>query len=118
VVNLRNSDGQVACSLHNTSATFPHNPDQSLARILVPVKNNEAVCEFAGVPPATYAVAAFHDENSNNKMDRYFFGMPREGVGFSNVLRVRLSAPGFGESSFAYESGTKEVVVYTNYLGL
>ena len=36
------------------------------------------------VPPGAYAVAAFHDENGNGKLDRNLLGLPTEPYAFSN----------------------------------
>ena len=37
-----------------------------------------------------YAVQAFLDENGNGEVDRALFGIPKEGVGFSNDAKIRL----------------------------
>ena len=39
------------------------------------------------LPPGTYAIGIFHDANLNNRLDNYFFGVPREQYGFSNNAR-------------------------------
>lgn len=119
VVGLRGgSGGQVACAIHNSEETFPHNPEQAVARVIAPVHDGSATCEFKGLAPGTYAVTAFHDENSNDKMDRYFFGMPKEGVGFSNNPKFTFNAPDFDPCKFDYAGGAKTVVVTVVYLGL
>jgi uncharacterized protein (DUF2141 family) len=40
-----------------------------------------------------YGGVSIHDENSNMKLDRNFFGISEEGFGFSNNPRAMLSAP-------------------------
>ena len=45
--------------------------------------------------PGDYGVVAIHDENKNQKLDRNFAGIPKEGFGFANNPRVRFSAPPF-----------------------
>ena len=47
------------------------------------------------LPPGEYGVVTIHDENKNQKLDRNFVGVPKEGFGFANNPRVRLSAPPF-----------------------
>jgi len=39
---------------------------------------------LAGIPPGTYAIACYHDENDNGKLDTNFLGIPKEGTGASN----------------------------------
>ena len=58
------------------------------------------VVRIATLPPGTYAVQATHDENSNGKVDRGLFGIPREGVGFSNDAPIRLGPPKWADAQF------------------
>ena len=49
---------------------------------------NSAICQFNDIPPGTYAIAVFHDENANGKLDKNFLGIPCEGYGASNNVRT------------------------------
>ena len=53
-----------------------------------------------GIPPGRYAAQGTHDENHNGKVDRALFGIPKEGVGFSNDARIRFSPPKFDDAAF------------------
>ncbi len=57
-------------------------------------------CSFADLPPGRYAIAVYHDENSNGKLDTYWYGKPREGAAASNNPHPSFRAPNFKESSF------------------
>ena len=52
------------------------------------------------VPPGTWAAQAFHDENRNGIIDRNFFGIPTEGLGFSNDARFNFGPPSFAAAAF------------------
>jgi uncharacterized protein (DUF2141 family) len=41
----------------------------------------------------SYAIAAYHDENNNNKLDKSFAGIPNEKYGFSNNVRGIFGPP-------------------------
>jgi len=56
-----------------------------------------------GLPPGRYAAQAFLDENSNGKVDRALFGIPKEGVGFSNDAKITLGPPKFADAAFAFD---------------
>jgi uncharacterized protein (DUF2141 family) len=60
---------------------------------------NEVSCTFYNLPEKKYGVCIYHDENSNNKCDKNFFGIPTEGYGFSNNKKPVLSVPTFEECS-------------------
>ena len=53
------------------------------------------------VVPGRYAAQGTHDENHNGKVDRALFGIPKEGVGFSNDAKIRFSPPKFADAAFA-----------------
>lgn len=61
------------------------------------------------VPAGRYAVQAFLDENDNGKVDRALFGIPKEGVGFSNDAKITLGPPKFAEAAFDYDGGLKTI---------
>ena len=59
------------------------------------------------LPPGTYAIGIFHDANLNNRLDNYFFGIPREQYGFSNNARGFMGPPSFEDAAFLVEGKTK-----------
>jgi uncharacterized protein (DUF2141 family) len=116
IVGLRNDKGQVLCALFSSAADFPKKPDKAVARTTSVISNRQGVCDFSGIAPGTYAVSAFHDENSNGKLDTNFMGIPREGVGASNDARGHLGPPKFDAASFRYQGGRLEMKITINYL--
>ena len=65
-----------------------------------PAVAGSVVVRMTGVPPGTYAAQAYQDENDNRKIDRNFFGIPTEGIGFSNDARMRFGPPSFADAAF------------------
>ena len=59
------------------------------------------------VAPGTYAIGIFHDANLNNRLDNYFFGVPREQYGFSNNARRFMGPPSFDDAAFTVEGKTE-----------
>ena len=51
------------------------------------------------VPPGTYAVQVFHDEDGDGEFDRGAF-RPLEGMGFSRDARMRFGPPRFADAAF------------------
>jgi uncharacterized protein (DUF2141 family) len=45
--------------------------------------------------PGVYAIALYHDENANQKIDRTGIGLPAEGYGFSNNPPTLVGLPSF-----------------------
>jgi uncharacterized protein (DUF2141 family) len=73
-----------------------------VAHIVARISAQKAVCEFPGIAPGTYAVSVYHDENSNDKLDTNFLGIPREGVGASNNARGHMGPPKFDSAKFEW----------------
>jgi uncharacterized protein (DUF2141 family) len=115
---LRTDKGQVLCALYSSAQAdaFPKKADKAVARLTVKIVDRQAVCEFTGVAPGTYAVSVVHDENSNGKLDTNFIGMPREGVGASNDAKGRMGPPKFSAAAFQYASGRVDLKIHVNYL--
>lgn len=62
---------------------------------------NAATVRFNfNLPPGSYALAIFHDLNSNNKLDRKWIGLPDEPYGFSRNFKPRFGPPEFSDCSF------------------
>ena len=59
------------------------------------------------LPPGTYAIGIFHDANLNNRLDNYFFGVPREQYGFSNNAGGFMGPPSFEDAAFLVEGKTE-----------
>jgi uncharacterized protein (DUF2141 family) len=115
VVNLRNSTGQVICTLFNSPIAFPTDSTRAIAQVAAPIKDNAAVCSFSGLAPGKYALVAFHDENSNGKFDRNWFGLPKEGYAFSNNVRPVFSPPSFKAAAFDYGGGDQWLTLVMRY---
>jgi uncharacterized protein (DUF2141 family) len=113
---LRNDKGQVVCDLHSSADGFPKNGDKAVAHAKSPISSGHAVCDFPDVKEGTYAVAVFHDENSNGKLDTNFMGIPREGVGASNNAKGHFGPPKFNAAAFRYSSGRLELKITVTYL--
>jgi uncharacterized protein (DUF2141 family) len=88
---LRNVKGQVVCALHASADGFPKNGDKAIAQAKSRIASGYAVCDFPDVKEGTYAIAVFHDENSNGKLDTNFMGMPSEGVKLP-IMQKAISA--------------------------
>lgn len=116
VVGLRNNKGQVLCFLFSSAIGFPKKDDKAVAHYTSGISNRQASCEFSGIAPGTYAVSAFHDENSNGKLDTNFMGIPREGVAASNDARGRLGPPKFDDAAFQVSGDPVDLKITITYL--
>jgi uncharacterized protein (DUF2141 family) len=115
VAGLRDSTGQVICTLFNSPGAFPSDSNKAVRQATVAIRNRSAECDFAGIAPGEYALVAFHDENGNGEFDRNWFGMPKEGYAFSNNVRPVFAPPSFKAAAFHYAGGDQWLTVAMHY---
>ena len=65
----------------------------------VPAKKGSMLFSIS-LPVGIYAISAIQDKNSNEKLDKNFFGSPTEPYGFSNDARATFSAPDYKDAQF------------------
>ena len=116
ILNSRNSTGTVDCALFDAPEGFPIEVLRSATNVMViKVRHTQARCDFADIPPGTYALAVIHDENTNGKLDTHWLGIPTEGYGFSNDAKGLLGAPSFAAASFIYDGQNLELTISLQY---
>lgn len=112
---LRNDKGQVVCALFASSKHFPDG-EHALKGDIVKVASRQGTCRFTGIQPGTYAVALFHDENSDKVLNT-FLGIPREGFGFSrNAPPSTFGPPKFSAAAFRVVEGDYTLSVTMRYM--
>ena len=115
VAELQSNDGKVACALFTPeqAATFPGT--QAVREMMVPITNRKAICRFEDLKKGFYAIAVFHDENDNGKLDTNFLGIPIEGAGASNGAQGWLLPPKFDDARFEFTGGEHDIKINVNY---
>jgi uncharacterized protein (DUF2141 family) len=114
VHGVRNDRGHVLVALC-TKADFlqPH----CRWKGSVPAVPGTVAVTIKDVPPGRYAAQAFHDENDNGTLDRNFFGLPKEAMGFSNNAPMHLGPPRFDTAAFTVGSAPTELNFSLQYFG-
>lgn len=112
VGNVRNAKGQVHIDICPQASFLEDNCPYSAS---APARSGVTVVVARGIPPGHYAVQAFHDENVNHKVDRALFGIPKEGVGFSNDAPIRLSPPKWKDATFAFNGIDQSIHLNLRY---
>ncbi|MFC0252791.1 DUF2141 domain-containing protein [Massilia consociata] len=72
----------------------------------VPAQAGETVVSLKDIPPGTWAVLAYQDENDNGQLDRNFIGIPKEKYGFSRDAASRFGPPSFDAAAIEVGEGT------------
>ncbi len=113
--NLRNTRGVVRLCLAPSAAGYPSCAAGSGARRVNVPASAAARIVVPGVAPGDWAIAVFHDENGNEKLDTSL-AIPREGFGFSNNPPVRFGAPAYARTRFTVSGPVTRHRVRMRYL--
>lgn len=90
-------------------------PAKALRQADAFISGGTARIVFPGLPPGGYAVAAYHDENGNGKLDTGFLGIPTEGLGASNDAKGFMGPPDFDHARLEIRAGENRIVVHVVY---
>ena len=111
VSNIEEKRGTIHYGVYNNSKLFPDESGKILGGYEEVSKVIENGLLIDGLKESMYAIAIFHDKNSNNKFDT-FFSIPQEKFGFSNNARVLLGPPKFEEASiFVGQNSIVEIMI-------
>ena len=114
IEKLRNLKGELHFCLTREPAHFPDcKRDPKAVTRSAPATAGRI--RIAGLAPGGYALAIFHDENRNRKLDM-LIGIPREGFGFSRNPVVRFGAPKFRQVRIDLPTGFTRQTVRMQYV--
>ena len=114
VTNILNQNGKIAIGLYNKDDDTFASMSKYYKAINLEINDKNVIYTFKNIPNGTYAISVIHDENENQKLDKNFFGIPKEGYGFSNNIRPSFRSANFEESKFKLNSD-KNIVINIGY---
>lgn len=109
VDSIRNSEGKIMVAFFNAHDTFLKQPSYSTM-----ANAKEGSTELTmNLPAGEYAIALFHDVNSNMQLDMSKKGIPTEPFGFSNNVYPLSAPPTFKECRFLLDKD-KTIHIHLN----
>lgn len=114
VIKLKSAEGRVGCTLYDKAEGFPKDAKSARQRLWCAIQGSQSTCRFDPIPRGTYAVACFHDENANGRLDTNLLGIPSEGTVASNHAKGTLGPPSFKDAKFTF-SGPTELTLNMSY---
>jgi uncharacterized protein (DUF2141 family) len=115
VHGLRSDKGQVLACMTTRPAAFPDCAGDPQARSAKLPATESVEIDFGAVPAGRYAIALFHDENGNGRLDTRLM-MPREGYGFSRDAPVQFGPPAFARAAFVVSSDDSHQAIRMRYI--
>lgn len=111
VIGARNAKGVIRAAVFRDAKGFPSDTSEAVQTQAAAIdpQTLSADIVFTNLPEGIYAVSVFHDENMNQRLDKNFMGIPKEGYGASNNPKKKMGPPSFEEAKFQL-SGTLQVL--------
>lgn len=104
IENIRNDRGKVRVAIYADSDSFLQKGREIAAR-QSDAATGTMVLHFQALVADTFAVALHHDEDDDGQVDTNLFGIPTEGVGFSNNVTGIFGPPVFSDAMVTITRG-------------
>jgi len=103
VEGVKSSSGNINIAIYNKAEGFLKFENVFLSDSTLANAGKTEV-QINNLPNGEYALAVFHDENGNNKLDTNWLGIPKEPIGFSQAQMKTFGPPSFKECAFSISS--------------
>ncbi len=97
VTGVRNDHGTIAVAICD-KADFPTGACPYHGRI--PARTGSVSLRLTGIPAGAWAAAVYHDEADIGRLQFGLFGIPKQGIGFSNAAKMHFGPPSFADAAF------------------
>jgi uncharacterized protein (DUF2141 family) len=101
ITGLHSERGNICLSMFNSAEGFPDSASKAVLAECFAVIGRSFDITIEKIPNGTYAIALWHDENRDGKLNYNFLGIPKEGLAFSENGKPRITPPPPGPPSFS-----------------
>lgn len=108
VQGLKSNDGELRFVIFGSKKAFLKRPVR--AEVLK-IEGQEGTWTVDDLPYGTYAVLVHHDLDASGKMERHWYGKPKEPTGTSNDPPARMGPPLWKKASFQFAAPALTIVI-------
>jgi uncharacterized protein (DUF2141 family) len=106
IQGLKQIKGKIQIGIYNDANQFPKVGGEYRVEY-VDASANTLSYTAKNLPNGEYAIALFHDVNSDGVCNLNFLGIPKEPYGFSKNIKPVWSAPTFSKTKVAVNANTQ-----------
>lgn len=100
ISGIKKDRGTIRVAVFDTKEAWLKKP---VYTAVMPVNGNDLRFSQEAVPYGVYAVAVYHDVDSNGELNTNFIGLPKEPYGFSNNARGSFGPAKWKKASFTVD---------------
>ena len=110
ITDIRNTDGRLCIAIFDNNLDYQNETALLTAYIDKETLLRDTVHIEIPIWPGTFGISVLDDEDGDEKMRFSFWGIPREGFGFSNYVLKSSRRPQFDDFSFSVNENEKVAV--------
>ena len=114
---LKNERGQVCLSLFSSRQGFPRSTARAVEARCVKVAAPPLKVNFRDLKVGSYAIAVFHDANSDGTLNSNGLGIPTEEFGFSQNPTILVGSPKFGDAAVLVVGPETNIQIQLQFFG-
>lgn len=103
VSNIKTVKGNIEIGIYNNPKSFPEKGKQHKV-FTKKVTGKEMSFFINNLAEGEYAIAIYHDKNSDGKCNLNFLGIPKEAYGFSKNFKPIFSKPSFKDCKISIKN--------------
>lgn len=116
ITGIRSSEGKIRIGLFKDDQTFQkETAAQNFEFEKTGLKNGEMTVQLE-LEPGIIGLSLLDDENDDSEMNYNFFGLPKEGFGFSNYYHSGFTKPVFDDFDFELNKPDQRVEIKIRYV--
>jgi uncharacterized protein (DUF2141 family) len=113
ITGVRGGEGSVHVGLWRGREGF-RDDARTVRSARTPARDQAVDVTFRGLEAGRYAIIAYHDEDGDGELDRFFGMMPTEGWGLSNDPDI-AGPPQFDAAAFELPAAAPVIEIPLNY---
>lgn len=108
IENIPANKGEIRIAVFDSERSYKEKENPSHA-VVLPVDGDSLKWSATDLPYGEYAIAVYHDKNTNGKLDANLLGIPKEAYGFSNNARGRFGPASWKDAHFDVTENTVSI---------
>lgn len=102
-LNENEIEGEMRVAVFDSEEKYKRK-EEPLYAVVLDVDADSISWSVDELPFGDYAIAVYHDKNTNGKLDTNLLGIPKESYGFSNDARGRFGPASWKDASFRVDA--------------
>ena len=105
IKDIPDAQGHIAYAVFSSARGFPDEPSLAIKRGYEAIStSHEVMLSIPNLTYGEYAVSLYQDRNDDHELNKNFFGIPTEPIGFSKNPSVKYGPPKFEQARFSVQA--------------